>query len=204
MESISGQTKKDEKFWFTYHANALKATREAVELDRTLRVRSKKSDSELLCVKKSKPENFSKSLNAIVLNIFVIEYRIKRAAERERIWNKKVTSYVDGRGLIKHKSKKFKNLSLYEKWRNILQVSGKKETKKYIKSVEGLNRYIRIRNVTAHGDYKEIQKLKISPKKALRCYDAVTKAIFELNVALGYSRRKDADRSCKKMLLKNV
>lgn len=155
---------------------------------------------------KSKPPSFSKSLNAIVLSVFVLEYRVNRAAKWTGIWNDTVSHYFNEHDkCVKNckNNKKFERLGLYEKWRNIVEISGGKKTKRYLESVKRLKRWIEIRNKVAHGDYEKIQKLEISPKKALRCYDDVTKAIFELNFAIGYQKsRKNADESCKKMLLR--
>ncbi len=217
---ISGNTEEDWSIWFTYHWLALKATRESIKFDKTLKVRSEETDSNLDCEKNSRPE-FAKSLNAIVLNISAIEYRINRAAEWAGILNNPIKMYVNqdgrtykwdnqtnfyfdqaGRMTKIDKIKKFENLSLYEKWRNIVSISKKKETKKYIKSVEKLKKWITLRHKIAHADYGVIQGMKISPREVLICYEAITKAMFELNVAIKYANRNNADESYKKLRLR--
>jgi len=204
LKMIAGDTEEDKKIWFTYHSNALKATRKAIEVDNLLKnVRASKSDNALVCIKNSKAEDFSLSLIAIVLNVFAIEYRINRVAEMYGIWTKKVTSYIDKKGNKKvlKKSKKFNEFGLYLKLRNIINIAGLKEKKYYLNRVNKLDKWISIRNKIAHGDHKEIQALNITPKKARQCFNDITKAIFDLNVVMGYNKRKNADETCTKMLL---
>lgn len=199
--SISGRVEADRRIWYTYLSNALEATRDATKLDSHLKVRPEYQDSDLICVKQSKGKAFTKSLNAIVLNIFVIEYRINRAAQYLNIWNSQVSSYVDENEGVVSKTKEFKYLTLYQKWRNILRVSGKKETKKYTESVKRLRKWIFIRNDITHADYNKIRALNITPSKARRCYNDSIKAMFELNVAINYNSRRNADEDYKKMRL---
>ena len=49
---IAGPTEEERKIWFTYHSNALIATREAIKQDRTIkcRVRPKRTDKRLVCM----------------------------------------------------------------------------------------------------------------------------------------------------------
>ena len=93
---------------------------------------------------------------------------------------------------------------MYQKWRNIVEVLGKTLKPEFRELVEKLKNWITIRNKIAHGDYKQILKLQISPKQAFSCYDTITEAIFGLNTALGYGTKEENDRDCKKMLLRHI
>jgi len=216
-----GESIDQSKIWFTYHWEAIKATRKAVSLDPTLKVREEKTDECLVCNQHRCPDQFSKSLLAIVMCVFVIEYRINGIAQREGIQqNKKVRSYIKyepdtvdsyipydtKKERTCNKEKKFKYLSLYEKWRNIVEISGKKVTQEYLqeylKSVQKLQRWIWMRNKIAHGDYEEILRFEISPEKAVDCYEDITEAIFELANALGHDSRQKNEENRKKMSLR--
>ncbi|MQY58077.1 MAG: hypothetical protein GH144_00515 [Clostridia bacterium] len=220
QSQIAGEKEEERDIWYTYHALALRATREALgqDLDVKAKVREEKSDECLACVQNSRPPCFSKSIVAIVMCVFVIEYRINETARCEGIQqNKKVRSYIKyepdpdtvdsclsydtTKESICNKEKKFKCLSLYEKWRNIEKILKKKDTQEYLDSVQKLYKWIWVRNKIAHGDYEEIMKIQISPKQALICYDDITRAIFGLNTAVGYGTKGENDRDCNKMLL---
>lgn len=199
---ISGDNEGNERIWYTYHANALETTREAISYDSTIQSRPIETDRNLVCIIKSKQKKFKKSLNSIVLNVFLLEYRINRVIEYLNISiNNRVPSYYDKNEVLKNVSKKIEDLSLYEKWRNIPSIAGVRVTNRYINTIKKLDKWIQMRNKIAHADYIRINNFDISPRKARRCFNDVTKAIFELNVALGYDKRKHAEESCKKMLL---
>ena len=197
---VMGEPREQSEIWFSYHWEAIKATRRAVSLDSKLEVREEETDECLVCNRYRRSDQFSKSLLAIVICVFVIEYRVKQKAKRLEIWDES-HPYHD-RNEEPKKDKKFKNLFLCEKWRNIVDFSGRKTTQKYIKSVKKLYEWIDMRNGIAHGNPDEIKCFKISPTKALKCYDDITKAIFELNTALGLGKRKKNNESCKRMLLR--
>ena len=208
QSQIAGKKKEDRKIWFTYHALALKTTREAVALNPNLPVRSEKTDKDSACLQNSLPPCFSKSLVAIVMCVFTMEYRINGVAQREGIWKEKINSYFneDEVKVLLCKPKEFNRLSLCQKWRNIMEVLEKTPKPEFCELVEKLKNWITIRNKIAHGDHEQIRKLQISPKQALSCYDTITETIFELNTALGYGKEDQNDRDCKKMLLgqKNI
>ena len=216
---IKGESREESKIWFTYHWSALKAAREAVSLDSALKkkIGPGKDDRRLVCAKNKRPLCFSKPLFAIVLCVFVIEYRINQEAEQHEIQKStEVPSYIKyiddtensyfSYNIDKekpcNKKTKFKCLSLYEKWRNIVKISKKKVTQEYLGSVRELYKWILIRNKIAHADEKKILRARISPERALDCYDDITKAIFELNIALGDGEREPEEKSCKEMLLR--
>ncbi len=211
QSQFAGEKEEDRKVWFTYHLSALKTTREAVALNSKLQVRSEKTDEGLACVRNSLPSCFSKSLVAIVMCVFVIEYRVKQIAQLKRIWNTK-NSYIGKNEKEvkvskcgkkkKLKKKKFKNLSLYEKWLNIVKFSGKPLKPNFQKLVRELNKWIEIRNDIAHAKWEKIRDSKISPEGALDCYDDITKAMFGLNTVLDYDIKQNNDRDCKDMLLR--
>lgn len=191
QSQIAGKEKKDKEIWFTYHALALRATREAIDQDSVVKtkVRKEKSDKCLTCVQNSRPPYFSKSLVAVVMCVFIIEYRINQVAEE----------YINGEG----EKKKFKNRGLYKKWSTIMEVLGKTPEPDLLQSICKIRKWITIRNRIAHGDYTRILKLQISPEEVASCYDDITKAIFALNTALGdYGTREENRESCKKMLLR--
>ena len=64
-----------------------KAAREAISLDPVLKdkIRPGKDDRRLACAKNKRPLCFSKSLFAIVLCVFVIEYRVNQKAKQQGI-----------------------------------------------------------------------------------------------------------------------
>lgn len=192
QSQIAGQKKEDREIWFTYHALALRATREAIDQDSAVKakVREEKSDKEdLTCVQNSRPPYFSKSLVAIVMCVFIIEYRINQVAE----------GYINGDG----KKKKFKNRGLYKRWSSIMEVLGKTPEPDFLQSICRIRKWITIRNKIAHGDYAKILKLQISPEEVLSCFDDITRAIFALNTTLGdYGTKKENQESCKRMLLR--
>ncbi len=207
QSQITGEKKEDREIWFTYHSSALKTTREAVALNPNLLVRSEKTDEDSSCVENSLPPCFSKSLLAIVMCVFVLEYRVNQVAQWKKRWNKKINPYFDkNEKEVKaskcRKKKKFRRLSLYEKWRNIVEFSGKPLKPDFHKLIKELNKWIDIRNKIAHADYKKIQNFQISPGEALSCYDTITEAIFGLNIALGYGTKEENDKDCKRMLLR--
>ena len=193
----SGMDPKDEKIWHSYVLQARKATRIVAE-KKGYKIKPKGDDSKLVCFRSAREELFYQSLASIAFSIFVAEYRINRVIEENK--SKLISIYLSyyiymENGLEKKKScvidkwKKYKKLCLYSRWRNILRAIGKKETKCYIGVVNKLNRWITLRNKIAHGDYKKIKKAKITPWKALLCYEAENNAIFELNVATMYGKR---------------
>lgn len=202
QQPVTSEPREQLEIWFSYHWEALKAARKAVSLDLCLKhkVREGKTDECLTCYKYRRRDEFSKSFLAIVMCVFVLEYRVKQKAKLLNIWEKN-HSYRD-RCDNPQPAKKFKNLYLCEKWRNIVCFLGKRTTQKYIKTVKKLYKWIDMRNGIVHGNPEKIESFKISPKKALRCYDDMTKAIFELNTALGLGKRKENDDTCKEMLLR--
>lgn len=218
QSQIAGETKEDREIWFTYHALALRATRKALEQHQCLRVRDKETDKTLTCVQNSRPPCFSKSIVAIVMCVFVIEYRINATAQREGIQqNTKVhlsrkydadtvdscISYDTKKERDCDEEKEFKRVPLYEKWLNIVEILKKKKaTEKYLDSVRELHKWIWVRNKIAHGDYEKILKIQIFPKQALSCYDDITNAIFGLNTALDYGTEEENQESCERMLLR--
>lgn len=202
---IGGEPREASKIWFTYHSSALKTTREAVALNPKLPVRLEKTDKDLACVQNSLPPYFSKSLVAIVMCVFVIEYRVNQRAKQQEILDKRFRSYIWKNEETKElkKSKKFKDLPLYAKWRNIVEFSKRTLEPCFCEFIkERLVKWIDIRNDIAHGKWKKILDSKISPERALDCYDDITKAIFKLNTALGDGTREKNNESCKEMLLR--
>lgn len=191
QSSIAGQEEKDNKIWFTYNALALATAREAIDQDPAVKakVRKEKSNKDLICVQNSRPPYFSKSLHATVMCVFVIHYRINRAAE----------VYINGKG----KKNKFKKLCLWEKWSSIMEILGKVPQPEFLQPICRIRKWITIRNKIAHGDYAQILKLQISPEEVLGCYDDITRAIFALNTAFGdYGTKEENQENCKKMLLR--
>jgi len=219
QSQFAGEKKKDREIWFTYHALALRTTREAINQDSAVKakVRDEKSDKCLTCVQNSRPPCFSKPLIAIVMCVFIIEYRINGIAQWQGIeQNEEISSYIKyepdtvdscisydiNKERLCIEEKQFMCLSLYEKWRNIVEISKKEVKREYLCSVRKLYKWIWMRNKIAHGDYDKIRRFEISPEKALDCYDDITKAIFELNTALCYGTKEKNDRDCKDMLLR--
>ena len=205
MEKISGQLEEDERIWFTYHSIALKSVREALRQNNISNIRTEKSDEDLDCARNCLSKDFSESLKAIILNVFCLEYRINRIMEKFNISNKKITNYIDNEEKETNnprKDKSFKKLSLYEKSRNIVDVLGFTPNPECVKTILKVRQWIDIRNDIAHCEYKKIQELSITPEKALNCYDDITKAIIEINVAIDYDNRCHADENLKKLLLK--
>lgn len=207
QEYVRGETREQSQIWFTYHWTALKAAREAVSLDPALKdkVRPGKTDRSLVCARKrhKHPLCFSKSLVAIVMCVFVIEYRVNQRAEQQGILDERFHEYIgknEERKKLK-KSKKFKDLPLYAKWRNIVGFSKRTLEPCFCEFIkERLVKWIDIRNDIAHGKWEKIRDSKISPEEALDCYNDITKAIFKLNIALGCDRESE-EKSCKEMLL---
>jgi len=204
QSQFAGEKKQDRKIWFTYHWSALKAAREAISLNPTLEVREEKTDECLACNQHRHPDCFSKSLVAIVMCVFTIEYRVNRVAKDKGIWEEEINECFneDGVRILLCKPKEFNELSLYQKWRNIMEVLEKTPKPEFCELVEKLKNWITLRNKIAHGDYKQILKFQISPKQARSCYNEITEAIFGLNTALGdYGTKEENQESCKKMLL---
>ena len=207
QSQFAGERKEDRKIWYTYHWSALKAAREAVSLDSVLKdkIRRGQTDRGLVCARKRNkhPTCFSKSLVAIVLCVFTIEYRVSRVAQDEGIWKKEINECFneDGDRILLCEPKEFNELSLYLKWRNIVEVLGKTLKPEFRESVEKLRYWITLRNKIAHGEHKQILKFQISPKQARSCYDEITEAIFGLNTALCYGTRGENRKTCKDMLL---
>ena len=217
QSQIAGEKPEDAEIWFTYHALALRATRKALGQHQCLSVRDKETDKTLVCVQNSRPPCFSKSIVAIVMCVFVIEYRVNATAQCKgiqqnqtvRLYRKYNANTVDScisydlsKEKCSNEKKEFKCFSLYEKWLNIVEILNKKKaTQKYDDFVRKLHKWTWIRNKIAHGDYEKILKIQIFPKEALSCYDDITNAIFGLNTALDYGTEKENDKSCKKMLL---
>lgn len=202
---IAGEPREESKIWFTYHWSALKAAREAVSLDPGLKdkIGPGKKDRRLVCAKNKRPLCFSKPLFAIVVCVFVIEYRVNQKAKQQGILDKRFRSYTWKNGKPKKlkKSKKFKDLPLYAKWRNIVEFSRRTLEPCFCEFIEErLLKWIDIRNRIAHGDSEEILKHPISPEQALSCYNDITKAIFELDIALG-GERESEEKNCKEMVL---
>ncbi len=160
---------KPDKIWHTYMFRARKLTRSAVETDSNIRIKPKETDNELICKRKTKPASFYHSLHAIVFNIFVAEYRINLIANSNRIENYTLENIIkENENLqLNKKKKRFKDLSLYERWRNILRLLKVKETRKYINAVKSLNKWIKYRNKIAHADYKKIKILILLQGKHL-------------------------------------
>lgn len=191
QSQIAGKKKEEREVWFTYHALALTATREAIDQDSDVKakVREKKSDKCLTCVQNSRPPYFSKSLVAIVMCVSIIDYRINLAAEM----------YINGEG----KKKKFKDFGLWKRWCSIMEFLGKTVEADFFQSICRIRKWITIRNKLIHGDYTKILKLQISPEEAVSCHGDITRAIFALNTALGdYGTKQENQENCKKMLLR--
>ncbi len=191
QSQIAGKEEEEREIWFTCHALALRATREAIDQnsDVKAKVREEKSDKCLTCVQKSRPPKFSKSLVAIVMCVSVIDYRINLAAEK----------YIKGEG----KKKKFKCLGLWKRWCSIMEFLGKTVEADFFDSICRIRKWVTIRNKLAHGDYRKILKLQISPEEAVSCHDDTTRAIFALNTALGdYGTKEENQESCERMLLR--
>lgn len=218
QSQYAGEKEEDRDIWFTYHALALKATRKALEQHQCLMVRDKETDKTLTCVQNSRPPCFSKSIVAIVMCVFVIEYRINETARCEGVQQNTIVhlsrKYNDDTvdSCISYdktkemkdcdEEKEFKCVRLYEKWLNIVEILKKKKpTEKYLDSVRELHHWIWVRNKIAHGDYEKILKIQIFPKQALSCYDDITNAIFGLNTALDYGTEEENQESCERMLL---
>ena len=218
QSQYAGEKKEDREIWFTYHALALRATRKALEQHQCLRVRDKETDKTLACVQNSRPPCFSKSIIAIVMCVFLIEYRMNAAAQREgiqqnqrvRLYRKYDADTVDlcisydkeKERTCCNEEEKFECVILFEKWLNIERILKNKDTDEFLHSVRKLHKWIWIRNKIAHGDYEKILKIQIFPKEALSCYDDVTNAIFGLNTVLGYGTKKENKQTCERMLLR--